>query len=60
MCYRFYIDLFFKRKVNKLMAEKGIFVPDRDLGKLISQGTCILQRPLWSSQESRISWQQGP
>ena len=35
MCYRFYIDLFFKRKVNKLMAEKGIFVPDRDLGKLI-------------------------
>ena len=35
MCYRFYIDLFFKRKVNKVIAEKGIFVPDRDLGKLI-------------------------
>ena len=28
MCYRFYIDLFFKNKVKKEFSDKGILVPD--------------------------------
>ena len=34
MCYRFYIDKFFKRKVDKVIAERGIYVPDDGLALL--------------------------
>lgn len=35
MCYRFYIDLFFKKKFNKELSDKGILIPDGDFTTLI-------------------------
>ena len=34
MCYRFYIDLFFKKKVKKEITDKGILVPAEGLAGL--------------------------
>lgn len=36
MCYRFYIDLFFKNRVKKEMTDKGIPVPDGEFTTLVS------------------------
>lgn len=36
MCYRFYIDLFFKNRVKKEMTDRGILVPDGDFTTLSS------------------------
>ena len=34
MCYRFYIDLFFKNRVKKEFSDKGILVPDSEFTAL--------------------------
>ncbi len=34
MCYRFYIDLFFKNRVKKEFSDKGILVPDSEFTTL--------------------------
>ena len=34
MCYRFYIDLFFKKRVKKEITDKGILVPAEGLAAL--------------------------
>ena len=34
MCYRFYIDLFYKKRVRKEMSDKGVLMPDFELDAL--------------------------
>ena len=34
MCYRFYIDLFFKNRAKKELSDKGILVPDGEFASL--------------------------
>ncbi len=36
MCYRFYIDLFFKKKFNKELSDRGILIPDGDFTTLLN------------------------
>ena len=36
MCYRFYIDLFFKKKFNKELSDRGILIPNGDFTTLLN------------------------